>query len=133
MSVGIKYQWYNSFAGNNFVPIKGATSETLLCSVDHIGSVLRIEVTNEFGDSAHADSVGPLLVSPELISAVELNIKKPEVVFPVHTWPQQPKAPERQILLNKEKIKIQENHKTKCKEPYTEHVKVLRLIILVII
>ena len=40
----------------------------------------------------------------------------------VHPAP--PKPQERQIVINKEKVKIRENDVTKFKEPFTEHVKV---------
>ncbi len=70
------------------------------------------------------DSPTAVVCHPELLTNLEANIKKSEVQFKVNTVPPQPKAAEKFVLLNHEKIKIREGTNTKCKTEYTEFVKV---------
>jgi hypothetical protein len=120
-----KTQWCRSFQGAAFAPIKGANLPSYLVSVDDVGSVLRAECTNDHGDKVFCDTQGLIVCSAELLTAIEANMKKSEVLFKVNTVPAPPKAVDKHVLLNHDKIKIREGDKTKIKEEYSEHVRCL--------
>lgn len=131
-----RIQWLRSFRGSTFTPIHGLSIPrfaTYIPTVDDIGATLRCDVTVPDSDGVIVSrEFGPIYCAKQLASTVGELIKKMDVTFnvePAHVSEEMMRTKDkesdrRQILLNKEKIKLRAGGKTIAKAEYSDELKV---------
>ena len=128
LSGTVRIQWYRSFRGSDWqlIPGKVATRPTYNINADDIGACLRAEATHtENGRSVYAET-GPVHPSSLLVRSLAELVRKLDASFQVESANAAEADKQRRILLNKEKIKLQDaKGKTVAKKEWGEAVRVL--------
>ena len=119
-----------SFRGSawELIPGKNATRPSYTVSADDIGACLRAEATHTVNGSMVYAEAGPVHPSAGLINALQEPLRKLDASFTVESGGATAGGEadkKRGILLNKEKIKLQDaKGKTVAKKEWGDHVKV---------
>ena len=113
LSGNVKIQWFRSFRGSAWdaIPGKNATKPSYTVSADDIGACLRAEATHTANGAMVFAEAGPVHPSHALIAALQEPLKKLDANFTVESGGQSAGGEadrKRGILLNKEKIKLQD-------------------------
>ena len=130
LSGNVRIQWFRSFRGSawELIPGKNATKPAYTVSADDIGACLRAEATSTVNGSMVYAEAGPVHPSTGLIVALQEPLRKLDASFTVESGGAAAGGEadrKRGILLNKEKIKLQDaKGKTVAKKEWGEHVKV---------
>ena len=130
LSGNVRIQWFRSFRGSawDLIPGKNATRPSYTVSADDIGACLRAEATHTVNGSMVYAEAGPVHPSHALINALQEPLRRLDATFTVESGGAAAGGEadrKRGILLNKEKIKLQDaKGKTVAKKEWGEHVKV---------
>ena len=126
LSGSVRIQWFRSFRGSDWqlIPGKVATRPSYTISADDIGACLRAEATHtENGRSVYAET-GPVHPSSLLVRSLAELLRKLDASFQVESANAADADKQRRILLNKEKIKLQDaKGKTVAKKEWGDAVR----------
>ena len=127
LSGTVRIQWFRSFRGSAWEPIPGktATKPSYTLSVDDIGACLRAEATHTVTAASVFAEAGPVHPSTAMLQTLAEPLRKLDFSFAVESANAGSDAErQRRLLLNKEKIKLQDaKGKTVAKKEWGEHVK----------
>ena len=128
LSGPVRIQWFRAFRGSDWqlIPGKAATKPQYLVSADDIGASLRAEATHTVtGASVYAEA-GPVHASAAMVGSLAELLRKLDATFVVESASSTDAGDRsRRLLLNKEKIKLQDaKGKTVAKKEWGDHVKV---------
>ena len=123
----VRIQWYRAFKGGDWqvIPGKMATKPNYLITADDIGASLKAEASHIVtGESCYAETAPVHPYTPLVRSLGEL-LRKLDATFTVESANATDADKTRRILLNKEKVKLQDSKgKTVAKKEWGEAVRV---------
>lgn len=120
----LTYQWYHSFSGNQYIMIDRACNNIYTPNINDIGSAIKCIVSSN-GSMICSSECGPVKAKGRMIVQTAESIKRGTysiILQSINT--DDNKLMLREILLNKDKIKIRENNKTIYKIGYNNTINV---------